>query len=50
MKKNLLISLWFTMVTTVLFGLIYPLAVTVLSQLLFPVKANGQLIERDGKA
>jgi K+-transporting ATPase ATPase C chain len=49
MKKNLLISLWFTMVTTVLFGLIYPLAVTVLSQLLFPVKANGQLIERDGK-
>ncbi|HTF26646.1 MAG TPA: potassium-transporting ATPase subunit KdpC [Candidatus Limnocylindria bacterium] len=49
MKKNLLISLWFTMVTTVLFGLIYPLAVTVLSQLLFPGKANGQLIERDGK-
>ena len=49
MKKNLLISLWFTLVTTVLFGLIYPLAVTGLSQLLFPVKANGQLIERDGK-
>ena len=49
MKKNLLISLWFTLVTTVLFGLIYPLAVTGLSQLLFPVKANGQLIERDGQ-
>jgi K+-transporting ATPase ATPase C chain len=49
MKKNLLISLWFTLVTTVLFGLIYPLAVTGLSQLLFPGKANGQLIERDGK-
>jgi len=49
MKKNLLISLWFTLVTTVLFGLIYPLAVTGLSQLLFPVNANGQLIERDGK-
>ena len=49
MKKNILISLWFTLVTTVLFGLIYPLAVTGLSQLLFPVKANGQLIERDGK-
>jgi K+-transporting ATPase ATPase C chain len=49
MRKNLLISLWFTLVTTVLFGLIYPLAVTGLSQLLFPGKANGQLIERDGK-
>ncbi len=49
MKKNLLISLWFTLVTTVLFGLLYPLAVTGLSQLLFPVKANGQLIERDGQ-
>lgn len=49
MKKNLLISLWFTLVTTVIFGLIYPLAVTGLSQLLFPEKANGQLIERNGK-
>jgi len=49
MKKNLLISVWFTLVTTVLFGLIYPLVVTGLSQLLFPDKANGQLIERNGK-
>jgi K+-transporting ATPase ATPase C chain len=49
MKKNLLISLWFTLVTTVIFGLIYPLVVTGLSQILFPEKANGQLIERNGK-
>jgi K+-transporting ATPase ATPase C chain len=49
MKKNLLISLWFTLVTMVMFGLIYPLVVTGLSQLLFPGKANGQLIERNGK-
>jgi K+-transporting ATPase ATPase C chain len=49
MKKNLLISLWFTLVTTVIFGLIYPLVVTGLSQVLFPEKANGQLIERSGK-
>jgi K+-transporting ATPase ATPase C chain len=49
MKKNLLIALWFTLVTTVMFGLIYPLAVTGFSQLLFPGKANGQLIERNGK-
>jgi potassium-transporting ATPase KdpC subunit len=49
MKKNFLISLWFTLVTTVIFGLIYPLVVTGLSQLLFPEKANGQLIERNGR-
>lgn len=49
MKKNLLISVWFTLVTTVIFGLIYPLVVTGLSQLLFPDKANGQLIQRNGK-
>jgi potassium-transporting ATPase KdpC subunit len=49
MKKNLLISLWFTLVTTVIFGLLYPLAVTGLSQVLFPDRANGQLIERNGK-
>jgi K+-transporting ATPase ATPase C chain len=49
MKKNFLISLWFTLVTTVIFGLLYPLGVTGLAQMLFPGQANGQLIERNGK-
>ena len=49
MKKNLLVAVLFTVVTTVMFGLIYPLAVTGLAQLLFPAKANGQLIQKDGK-
>lgn len=49
MKKNLLIAVWFTVVTTVLFGLVYPLVITGLSQVLFPNKANGQLIEGNGK-
>jgi K+-transporting ATPase ATPase C chain len=49
MKKNLLIAIWFTLVTTVIFGLIYPLAVTAVAQLLFRDRANGQLIERNGK-
>ena len=49
MKKNLLIAVRFTLVTTLLFGLAYPLAVTGLAQLLFPHRANGQLIEENGK-
>ena len=49
MKKNLLISVWFTLATTIIFGLLYPLAVTGLSQVFFHERANGQLIERDGK-
>jgi len=49
MKKNLLIAVWFTLVTTLMFGLIYPLGITGLAQLFFHDHANGQLIERDGK-
>jgi potassium-transporting ATPase KdpC subunit len=49
MKRNILIAIWFTLVTTVIFGMIYPLAVTVMAQLLFHDRANGQLIERNGK-
>ena len=49
MKKNLLIALWFTLVTTVMFGILYPLGVTGLAQVLFPKRANGQLIEKNGK-
>jgi K+-transporting ATPase ATPase C chain len=48
MKKNLLTSVLMTIVTTVLLGLIYPLLVTGMAQVLFPEKANGQLIRRNG--
>jgi len=48
-KKNLIIAIWFTLVTTVMFGVLYPLAITGLSQLFFPKQANGKLIERNGK-
>src|SRR5712671_1032605 len=44
--KNLITAILMTIVTTVLFGLIYPLAVTGIAQLAFPEKANGQLIKR----
>jgi len=48
MKKNLWISVLMTMGTSVLFGLFYPLVVTALAQLIFPHKANGQLIVKNG--
>jgi len=49
MKKNLLIALLMTIVTTVLLGIIYPLVVTALAQLFFKDKANGQLIVKNGE-
>jgi potassium-transporting ATPase KdpC subunit len=49
MKKNLITALLMTIATTILLGIIYPLAVTALAQVLFPKKANGQLIEKAGK-
>ncbi len=42
--KNLLTAILMTIVTTVLLGLIYPFVVTGLAQVIFPDKANGQLI------
>lgn len=48
MKENIRIAVVMTIVTTIVFGLLYPLAVTGLGQLFFPAKANGQLIEKNG--
>lgn len=44
--KNLITAILMTLVTTVLLGLIYPLAVTGLAQVIFPAQANGSLIKR----
>jgi K+-transporting ATPase ATPase C chain len=49
MKTNLLIAVKFTLVTTLLCGVLYPLGITGLSQTLFPERANGQLISKEGK-
>jgi K+-transporting ATPase ATPase C chain len=48
--KNLVVAILMTIVTTLLLGVVYPLAVTGLAQVLFPAQANGQLVERGGKA
>ena len=44
--KNLRTAVLMTVVTTILLGLIYPLVVTGIAQVIFPEKANGQLIKR----
>jgi K+-transporting ATPase ATPase C chain len=49
MKRNLITAVLMTLVTTVLFGLLFPLLITGLAQLLFPNKANGELLTRNGK-
>ena len=49
MKKNFMISIWMTVVTTLLLGIVYPFVVTALAQLIFPTQANGGLITVNGK-
>ena len=49
MKNHLIVAMKFTHITTLLFGMVYPLAVTGLSHLLFPKQANGSLIEKNGQ-
>src|SRR5216683_6527643 len=48
MKNNLITAVLMTLVTTVLFGLLFPLLITGLAQILFPNRANGQLLTRNG--
>ena len=49
MKKNFLISIWMTLATTVLLGILYPLVVTLLAQWAFPRQANGEIVHVGGK-
>jgi potassium-transporting ATPase KdpC subunit len=47
-KRNLIVAVLMTVVTTVLLGVIYPLAITAIAQVAFRDQANGQLIVRNG--
>jgi potassium-transporting ATPase KdpC subunit len=48
-KRNLVAAVLMTIVTTLLLGIIYPLGITAIAQVAFKDKANGQLIEQNGK-
>ena len=48
MKNNLRIAILFTLTTTVMFGLVYPLGVTGLAHLMFQSQANGSLLVQGG--
>jgi K+-transporting ATPase ATPase C chain len=49
MRRNLITVVLYTIVTTIIFGVVYPFLVTGIAQVLFKDKANGQLIQRDGQ-
>jgi len=48
MKKHIVTSILYTVITAVLLGVVYPLVVTGAARALFPKQADGQLIERNG--
>jgi K+-transporting ATPase ATPase C chain len=49
MRKQILPALLAFVCFTVLTGLVYPLAITGVTQVAFPNRADGSLVERDGK-
>jgi len=49
MRRNLITAILYTLVTTVIFGLVYPFVVTGFAQVFFKDKANGQLLQRNGQ-
>jgi potassium-transporting ATPase KdpC subunit len=49
MRRDLITAILYTVVTTVIFGLVYPFVVTGIAQVLFKDKANGQLIQQNGQ-
>jgi potassium-transporting ATPase KdpC subunit len=50
MRRQIVIAFLYTLVTTAIFGIVFPYAVTGAAQLLFPDKANGQILQQNGIA
>ncbi len=49
MKKQIVTACLYTVITAVLLGIVYPLAITGLSRMFFRDKADGQLVQRNGE-
>jgi K+-transporting ATPase ATPase C chain len=49
LRTVLLVALRYTLITTVLLGIVYPLVLTGIAHLTMPYKADGQLIVRNGQ-
>ncbi|HEV2358878.1 MAG TPA: potassium-transporting ATPase subunit KdpC [bacterium] len=49
MRRQVYRSVMMTVLSTIVFGLLYPLAMTGLAQVLFPRQANGSLIVEGGR-
>jgi potassium-transporting ATPase KdpC subunit len=47
--KHLVTAVLYTVVSVVIFGLIYPLVMTVIAQAIFPWQANGEIVYVNGK-
>jgi potassium-transporting ATPase KdpC subunit len=49
MTQELRPAIMMVVLLTLLTGIVYPVAITGVAQVIFPAKANGSLVERDGK-
>ena len=49
MRKHIVTSILYTVITAVLLGIVYPLVVTGMAHVVFPRQAAGSLIERSGQ-
>jgi K+-transporting ATPase ATPase C chain len=49
MKKQLITAVLYTLITALILGIGYPLAITGLAHVLFPRQAGGQMITRNGE-
>lgn len=49
LRTVLLVAIRYTLITTVLLGIVYPLVITGIAHLTMPNKADGQLVVRNGQ-
>lgn len=49
MKKHIITSVLYTVITGIILGIGYPLAITGIAHVLFPKQASGQMITRNGE-